>query len=124
VTVYLDLEMLLKVADRAVGGEAMVRDHGLLLSALARPATHVFGTEAYPTLEGKAAALLHSLACNHALVDGNKRLAWLATAVFFALNNRELVHTDDDAFDLMINVASGRLRDVQDIAATLRPWIV
>ena len=54
----------------------MVGDYGLIDSALARPRASVFGQGAYPDLHLKVAALLHSLARNHALVDGNKRLAW------------------------------------------------
>ena len=83
---YLDLDDLLLIGRDAVGGEVVVRDYGLLESALARPQTTVFGADAYPDLPTKAAALLHSLARNHALVDGNKRLAWLATYVFLDIN--------------------------------------
>ena len=68
------------IADAAVGAEVMVHDVGLLESALGRPRATVFGDDAYPDLHTKAAALLHSLARNHALVDGNKRLAWAAAA--------------------------------------------
>jgi len=71
--IYLTLEELLHVVERTLG-EALVRDHGLLESALARPQTSVFGDDAYPTVEEKAAALLHSIARNHALVDSNERL--------------------------------------------------
>ncbi len=75
---YLDLDDLLEIARRAVGDEVKVRDYGLLESALARPRASVFGQDAYPDLHLKAAALLHSLARNRALVDGNKRLSWTA----------------------------------------------
>ena len=73
--IHLTLEELLLVADRAVAGDVVIRDVGLLEAALARPRATAFGSDAYPTLTDKAAALLHSLAKNHALVDGNKRLA-------------------------------------------------
>jgi death on curing protein len=86
-----------------------VRDLGLLDSACHRPQASFFGQEAYPTLTGKAAALMHSLACNHALVDGNKRLALLATVVFLRINGYVLDLTDDEAFDLTMSVAVGRL---------------
>lgn len=86
-TRYLSLEDLLFVASQACG-EVIVRDYGLLESALARLAATVFGSDAYPTLHTKAAALLHSLTCNHALVDGNKRLAWAACAVFLGLDGQ------------------------------------
>ena len=81
-TVYLDLETLLVVAERAIGGEPLVRDYGLLESALARPRTTVFGEDAYGPMFLKAAALMHSLVSNRALVDGNKRLAWQGMVVF------------------------------------------
>ena len=82
--IYLDLDSLLHIATRTLEGEPVVRRHGLLESALARPQASVFGQDAYPELEHKAAALLHSLARNHALVDGNKRLALAATLAFLA----------------------------------------
>lgn len=115
--VYLDLEDLLALT-RALGA-GPVRDLGLLDAACARPRSSAFGEEAYPTLALKAAALLHSIARNHALVDGNKRLAWLAAVVFLDLNDHEVVLLDDEAFELVMAVAQGDL-DVEDIASTLR----
>ena len=93
-----------------------------LTLTLARPAATVFGADAYPTLHSKAAALLHSLANNHALVDGNKRLAWAATAVFMWINGNDLDAPEDDAFDLVIAVADGSLTDVEKIAERLAGW--
>lgn len=84
-TRHLTLDDLLFIASQA-RGQTHVRDYGLLESALARPSATVFGSDAYPSLYTKAAALLHSLASNHALVDGNKRLAWAACAVFLGIN--------------------------------------
>ena len=86
---------LMHVANRTLGAPAPVRDHGLLESALARPQASVFGEDAYPTLEEKAAALLHSLARNRALIDGNKRLALAATFTFLGINVRRLTLTND-----------------------------
>jgi death on curing protein len=80
VTQHLTLKLLLRVAERACGTLVWVRDYGLLSSALAPPAATVFGADAYPTVHGKAAALLHSLTTSRALVEGNKRLAWAAAA--------------------------------------------
>jgi len=71
----------------------------------------------------KAAALLHSLARNHPLVDGNKRLAWLATYVFCAKNGIRLDPDDDHAYDLVVSVAAGKLQDVDEIAAVLRGFV-
>jgi death-on-curing protein len=94
----------------------------LLESALARPQTTVFGADAYPDLATKAAALLHSLARNHALVDGNKRLAWLATYVFLDINGCRVTATDDEVVELVLAIAAGKLDDVVPIAARLRGW--
>jgi death-on-curing protein len=118
--IYLTLAELLHVADRTLAGDVGVRDHGLLQSALARPQATVFGSDAYPKLEEKAAALLHSLANNHALVDGNKRLALAGTIAFLGINGRRLTLTNDEAYDLVMNVAAGGLDDISAIAATLR----
>jgi death on curing protein len=122
VTRYLGLDELMRIADAAVVGDVVVRDMGLLQSALARPAMTAFGDDAYPTLHAKAAALLHSLAKNHALVDGNKRLAWAATAVFLGINGHRVVATQDEVVDLVVAVADGTLSDVAEIAARLAPW--
>ena len=116
--IYLTLEELLHVAERTLG-EVLVRDHGLLESALARPQTTVFGEDAYPTVEEKAAALLHSVARNHALVDGNKRLALAATIAFLGMNGWRLSLTNDEAYDLVMAVAAGELDDVAEIASML-----
>ena len=118
---YLDPEDLLHLADLAVGGQALVRDFGLIASAAARPGSGFGDFEAYPTLHLKAAALLHSLVRNHALVDGNKRLGWTAVVVFLDLNGCALEAPDDPAYDLVIAVAEGRL-DVPEIATALEGW--
>ena len=114
---YLDLEDLLGLV-RALGA-GPVRDVGLLDSAAARPRSGAFGEDAYATLELKAAALLHSLVGNHTLVDGNKRLGWLATVVFLDLSGKAPDLDDDAAFTLVMDVAAGVV-DVEGIAARLR----
>jgi death on curing protein len=68
-------------------------------------------------------ALLHSLARNHPLVDGNKRLAWLATYVFCAKNGLELDPDDDAAYDFVVAAAAGELDDVADIAEALQSFV-
>jgi death-on-curing protein len=113
---YLDLEDLLALV-RALGA-GPVRDVGLLDSAAARPRATAFGEDAYATMVLKAAALLHSLARNHALIDGNKRLAWLATVVFLDLNACEVRISDDAAFQLVMDAAVGTA-DVEAIAPRL-----
>jgi len=119
--IYLTLPELLHVAERTLGPDYAVRDHGLLEAALARPQATAFGKDAYPDLEAKAAALLHSIARNHALIDGNKRLALAAVIAFCGINGRRLTLTNDAAYDLVISVASGKLDTVEEIAAVLRP---
>lgn len=114
---YLSVDDLAEIAVGVVG-EFALRDAGLLASAAGRPQTTAFGEDAYPTFEEKAAALMHSLARNHPLVDGNKRLAWSATRVFCLLNGRDLEMGVDDAEEFVLAVARGDL-DVPDIAAVL-----
>lgn len=121
-TDYLDLEDLLDIAHEVIGGNAVVRDYGLLESALARPKASVFGRDAYPDLHLKAAALLHSLARNHALVDGNKRLAWTACRTFLAINGHWIGAPEDDRFEFVIQVATGGPPDLDKIAEQLRTW--
>jgi death-on-curing protein len=113
---FLSLEDLLDLV--SVLGAGPVRDLGLLDSASHRPQGSFFGRAAYPTLAGKAAALMHSLAGNRALVDGNKRLALLATVVFLRINGYVLDLTDDEAFTLTMSVAAGEL-DANEIEKQL-----
>lgn len=116
-TEYLDVEELLHLVDRL--GAGPVRDVGLLEAAAARVRASAFGEDAYPTLELKAAALMHSLCRSHPLVDGNKRLSLLATGAFLRLNGHRFVMSQDHAFDLVMAVAEG-LIDVPEIAARLK----
>ena len=118
--IYLDLEDLVHVAERALGHAPPVRDWGLLESAAARPAATAYGEDAYGDLYEKAAALLHSLARSHPLVDGNKRLALAAAITFLGINGTRLTLTNDEAYDLIIDVAAGVLDDVGSIAAALK----
>lgn len=119
---YLSSEELVELAQIAAGPQVGVRDLGLLESAAARPGTVVFGTEAYVSLAEKAAALLHSIVANHPLVDGNKRLGFLAAATFLELNGVRLKDADlieDRAYDLIIEVASGGFAEVGKLAERL-----
>lgn len=116
---YLSLDDLLAlIADLGVGP---IRDIGLLDSAAHRPQSSIFGEDAYPSIDAKAATLLESLVRNPPLVDGNKRLGWLAVVVFYALNDLTLEAPDDDAYDLVIAVASGQL-SYSDAASRLAGW--
>ena len=118
--IYLTLAELIHVAERTLGGEVPVRDPGLLQSVLARPQATAFGADAYATLEEKASALLHSLARSHALVDGNKRLALAGTIVFLGVNGRRLTLTNDQAYELVMDVAAGELDEITEIASRIR----
>lgn len=117
--IYLEVEDLLQIAERAIGAPPELRDRGLLASAAGRPGTTAFGEDAYPTIESKAAALLHSLAANHPLVDGNKRLALAGVLVFLRINGRRLTMSQQEAYKLVVTVASGGLDDVESIASQL-----
>lgn len=114
---YLTVEDLLEIA-AGVLDEVQLRDPGLLASAAARPATAVFGEDAYSSFPEKAAALMHSLVRNHPLVDGNKRLAWSAMRAFCILNGRDLAYTVDEAETFVLAAAAGDI-DVPEIAS----WI-
>ena len=116
---YLTLEDVLGLIDDL--GVGPIRDIGLLDSAVHRPQSSVFGADAYPGIDDKAAVLLESLVRNHALVDGNKRIGWLATVVFYGLNGLTLEAPDDDAYDLVIAVASGTIAH-QQAAQQLASW--
>jgi len=123
VTAHLDLEDLLVAAEVALGGPPQVRDIGILEAAVARTRASVYGEDAYPGLHAKAAALLHSIVTGHALIDGNKRLGWVSVRLFYRLNGEDLRIPIDEAFDLVMSVADGSLRDVPDIAERLGPWV-
>ncbi|MFF1922530.1 type II toxin-antitoxin system death-on-curing family toxin [Streptomyces sp. NPDC058221] len=119
---YLTVQEVLDLAELACEGQQVaVRDLGLLSSAVHRPQSAMFGVEAYTDLFQKAAALLQSLAVNHPLVDGNKRMAWMSTVVFLDFNGTEMLDIDqDEAYKLVIEVAMGSLEDVERIADRLR----
>jgi death-on-curing protein len=120
---YLRAQEVLDLAELACQEQTRiaVRDLGLLSSAVHRPQSRMFGVEAYTDLFEKAAALLHSLAVNHPLVDGNKRMAWMCTVVFLDLSGTEMLHVDqDEAYKLVMEVAAGTLEDVGLIALRLR----
>ena len=120
---YLDAEDLLHLARLLLGDPPPIRDLGLLGAAAARPQTSVFGDDAYPDVWTKAAALLQSIVKNHPLVDDNKRLGWLGTAVLLELNDVPVVQaTNDDVYDLVVTVAAGK-DTVENIAMTLQDII-
>jgi death-on-curing protein len=121
-TDYLDLDDLLAAAEAALGGAPEIRDIGLLDAAAARPRATVFGADAYADLDSKAAALLHSIVTGHPLVDGNKRLGWVATRLFYLMHDVDLKAPMEDGYRLIVAVADGSLRDVAEIARQLAAW--
>ncbi|MBJ7905206.1 type II toxin-antitoxin system death-on-curing family toxin [Streptomyces sp. DSM 110735] len=119
--IYLSAEDVLAIAARAVDDQdIVVRDLGLLESAVHRPSASMFGQEAYTDLFEKAAALLQSLAINHPFIDGNKRTAWVSCVVFLAMNDVQLRPDIDAAERLVIAVATGDTEEVKAIAEALR----
>jgi death-on-curing protein len=120
---YLDLDDVVLLATALLGNPPPIRDLGLLAAAIARPSASVFGDDAYLDLWSKAAALLDSIVNNHALVDGNKRLGWIACAVFLDLNGVDpTTATNDGVVELVTQVAS-RPVALDEIALRLRALI-
>ncbi len=105
-TRYLTLESFVRETAR-IG--FVVKDLGLLDSALARPRTSLFGEDAYPSLELKAAAMVESIILNHPMIDGNKRSSWFALNAFVLLNGFVINATQDEAFDFVLGVATKKL---------------
>lgn len=117
---FLDLGDVLNLASRLLGDPPPVRDLGLLASAVARPQTTAFGEDAYPTIYEKAAALLQSIVINHALVDGNKRLGWVSTAVFLEINGASVSHVSSQSvYELVMHIAADN-PDLSEISVALR----
>ena len=116
--IFLSVEDLLYVAERTIA-EVLVRDVGLLDAAAARPSASAFSTAAYPSIHEKAAALLHSIARNRALVDGNKRLALAAVVAFYGVNGWRLTLTNEQAYQLVTDVGSGTVDEISELAAAL-----
>ncbi len=116
---HLDVDDLLALAASLIGDPPPIRDLGLLAAAAARPRASAFGEDAYPDLWSKAAALLHSIVKSHPLVDGNKRLGWLACAVFLDINGTDPSRaSNEDVYDLVMHVAAHRI-EVDDLARRL-----
>lgn len=115
---YLTIDDLIEIGSSLIP-DFHIRDIGLLESAAFRPQTTVYGEDAYPTFIEKAAALMHSLARNHCLVDGNKRLAWAATRAFCLMNSYDLILKVDVAEQIVVDTAAGKL-DVEQLVEHLR----
>lgn len=100
------------------GGLGGVREPGLLEAALARPWATFGGVELHPDLWSKAAALLESLCQNHAFVDGNQRVALVATGLFLERNGYTLMATNEEAAAFILSVARG-----DSPHATITAWL-
>jgi len=119
---YLTLEDLFAMVERMFGTTRLVRDPGLLDASVYRPRATMFGDDLYPTIHLKAAALMESMVCNHALNDGNKRLGFAATVVFYGLNDWRLqLPHENAAVDLVLGVSKGEV-ELNRIATTLESW--
>jgi death-on-curing protein len=119
---YLEVDDLLAAGRALLEAEPVVRDWGALDSAVHRPRSSMFGVDAYPTLDTKAAALMLSVVQNHALLDGNKRLGVVAVVVFYGLNGRRFEAPHEEFYALTMAIADGSLGDVSTVASTLAPW--
>ena len=118
---YLTLEDLLEIGQGLIP-DFQVRDIGLLESAAQRPQMSLYGADAYLEFPEKVAALMHSIARNHSLIDGNKRLAWSAGRIFCILNNKDLLLNVDDAEQLILKIARGEI-DVLVISSQIAAHI-
>lgn len=127
-TYYLSRREIGLASETATGFSMLVRDEGLLSSALAaRPRAAFGGQDAYPDIWTKTAALIESLARNHALVDGNKRTSWAAGLLFLEINgNGPFVPDVDAAEEFVLRIAVGDYEDditkaAEDLRRILSP---
>lgn len=118
---YLYLDEVIEIGEALIP-DFRIRDLGLLESAVNRPEMTVYGQEAYKTLAEKIAALMHSLASNHALVDGNKRITWSCGRVFAILNGCDFEVEVDEAERVIVALASGEL-DAKSLVPIIEKWI-
>ena len=103
----------------AYGQQAILIAPENLDSAVARPQTSAFGQELFETIAEKAAALLQALVIAHAFLDGNKRIGLTAIVAFLELNAVSTVSDHDALYDLVIEVTTGAVDDVHDIATRI-----
>ena len=117
---YLSLAIMVKYLTH-VG--FIVKDVGLLDAALLRPRTRLFGEDAYPSIELKAAAMMHSIVKNHPLMDGNKRSSWFAMNAFLLINDFEVEASEDEAFDFILKIATDEV-DLSQMEAWIKAHIM
>lgn len=109
------------IATSIAEGDLVVRDPGLLDAAAYRPQAVVLGTEAYPTLWLKAAALLDSIVRTRPLASNNWRLGWLAAVTLCDLNDWWVDADDDFALEMVRRVSRGDI-DMAEVAHWLETW--
>jgi death on curing protein len=117
-----DLEEVLAIHELQIsvfGGSPGLRDQGLLEAALSRPLQTFDGSELYPSLEEKAAALLESIVVNHPFFDGNKRLGYVLMRLVLMEAGKDIKASQEEKFEMVIGVAKGEL-NAADIAKWLR----
>jgi len=119
-TVYLSIEDAL-IQVKSLG--FYVKDNGLLEAALSRPRTTVFGEDAYPTLQLKAAAMMHSIIKNHPMIDGNKRTSWVLMVSFLWINGYQHNMDTMAGFELTLGIAESRL-ELEDAASIIEKHLV
>jgi death-on-curing protein len=117
---YLTASEVMLVNEQEIGTE-LLADFGLLEAAVLRPQQSVFGSDAYPDMHTKAAAMMHSLIRNHAFIDGNKRTGVLATILFYNLNGYTIETAQEDLIALALDIGEGQI-DVEGIAGILKGW--
>lgn len=120
---FLDVEDVLLLHDRQLarfGGGRGLRDRGLLESAVAQPQASSGSEYVHEGLFAMAAAYLFHLVSNHPFVDGNKRTAHVCYRVFLAINDVELVASEEEKYVQMLALAEGSLSE-SAFAAWLRP---
>jgi death-on-curing protein len=105
------------------GGSLGIRDQGLLESALAQPEATFGGELLHSTLYDQAAAYLYHLSRNHPFVDGNKRTAFAVTDTFLRLNGCVLTLTNDQIYELVLQVAQGQM-DKEELAIVLKSNVI
>lgn len=117
--IWIDLEVVLAIHDEQLaehGGQAGVRDRGLLESAMARPKNqYAYGEHALPRL---AASYTFGISRNHPFLDGNKRTSLVVAELFLELNGSELTATDAECVTTFLKLAADDLTEEE-----LADWI-
>lgn len=119
---YLTVNQILVIHSEVieqVGGSKGTRDMGLLESAVARSQATFSGKNLYPDVFSRAAALGHSLICNHPFVDGNKRTGYMAMRLFLNLNKYDLKASFEERYKFIMEIVQ-KLKDKESIARWLK----